>query len=239
MSPLVDGGQVIVHVGGHDEGALTAFDVATGQEKWRWAGDGPGYASPVAIQAGSVRQVIVISQNGAGAVNPANGQLLWKIPLKTPYDQNSVTPLYHRGVLIISGLGFGTMGLIPGEKVSQKWHVKDVSLYMNTPVANGDLIFGMSHLKKGQFFALDPASGKIAWTTEGREAENAAILSAGSLLLILKNTGELIVARASAKGFEPLKRYTVAESETWTHPAPVGRTGVLIKDATTLALWEW
>src|SRR5436190_14391618 len=35
MSPLVDRGLVIVHVGGHDEGALTAFDPATGTPKWR------------------------------------------------------------------------------------------------------------------------------------------------------------------------------------------------------------
>ena len=42
MSPLVDGNQVILHVGGHDNGALTAFDVATGERsmelEWRRAG---------------------------------------------------------------------------------------------------------------------------------------------------------------------------------------------------------
>ena len=47
MSPLVDGSSVIVHVGGHETGALTAFDLATGEVRWRWTGGAPAYASPV------------------------------------------------------------------------------------------------------------------------------------------------------------------------------------------------
>ena len=34
VSPLVDGELVIVHVGGDGQGALTAFDAATGEVRW-------------------------------------------------------------------------------------------------------------------------------------------------------------------------------------------------------------
>lgn len=44
------------------------------------------------------------------------------------------------------------------------------------------------------------------------------------------------MARASATGFEPIRRYTVAESPTWAHPVVSGRR-IFIKDASTLALW--
>src|SRR3982750_773203 len=40
-SPLIDpadGTSVIVHVGGHDKGALTSFDAATGKPRWQWTG---------------------------------------------------------------------------------------------------------------------------------------------------------------------------------------------------------
>ena len=47
MSPVVEGDLVIFHVGGHDDGALTAFDVVTGDVRWSWDGDGPAYGSPV------------------------------------------------------------------------------------------------------------------------------------------------------------------------------------------------
>ena len=240
MSPLVERGLLIAHTGGHDNGALVAFDTSTGSQKWRWTGDGPGYGSPLAIDASGIRQVVTQSQNAALSVDVSNGKLLWKIPLRTPYDQNSVTPLLHRDILILSGLGYGTLAVKPGASAADRlWHIKDVSLYMSSPVSAGNLIFGMSHRNRGQFFTLEPSSGKVLWTTPGREAENAAILSAGSLVLILKNDGELIAARAGAKAFEPIRRYTVADSETWAHPAPLGARGILIKDFDSLALWEW
>src|SRR5215203_4417567 len=41
FSPVVDRGVVIFHPGGHDKGAITAFDVNTGATKWTWDGGGP------------------------------------------------------------------------------------------------------------------------------------------------------------------------------------------------------
>src|SRR5262245_25314257 len=57
-SPLLDGGLLIVHVGGHDRGALTAFDPRTGDVRWRWTGDGPAYSSPIAVTLDGVRQIV-------------------------------------------------------------------------------------------------------------------------------------------------------------------------------------
>ena len=65
---------------------------------------------------------------------------------------------------------------------------------------------------------------------------NWRVLVAGGKLILLKDDGELIVARASNKGFEPIRRYTVADSPTWAHPL-VLPNGVVIKDKTTLAFW--
>src|SRR6202035_2895163 len=36
MSPIVDRGMLIAHVGGDHSGALTAFDASTGSVKWTW-----------------------------------------------------------------------------------------------------------------------------------------------------------------------------------------------------------
>ena len=55
FSPLVDRGLVIFHVGGHNQGALTAYDVNTGAVKWSWNGDGPGYGSPDLADLGGTR----------------------------------------------------------------------------------------------------------------------------------------------------------------------------------------
>ena len=109
-------------------------------------------------------------------------------------------------------------------------------MYMSSPVVSGDLLFGLSHHKRGQFFCLDLRNGATQWTSEGREADNAAIVDASAVLLFLTDDAELIVAKKSGEGFEPLRKYSVADSPTWAHPLVLSK-GIVVKDATTLALW--
>ena len=56
------------------------------------------------------------------------------------------------------------------------------------------------------------------------------------VLFSLEVEGELVVMRASRTGFEPLRRYQVAEAETWTQPAISGNR-IFVKDVSTLTLW--
>ena len=70
-----------------------------------------------------------------------------------------------------------------------------------------------------------------------READNTAVVTSGrGLLFLLNDDGELIVARASRRAFDPIVRYTVAESATWAQPAISGNR-IFIKDVTSIALW--
>jgi outer membrane protein assembly factor BamB len=100
----------------------------------------------------------------------------------------------------------------------------------------GDVFFSMSTRNAGQYFAVDAKTGKTLWVSEGRQAGNASVAKAGNVLFILEDDGELIVARNSTTAFEPLRRYKVAESETWTQPVISGNR-VFVKDLTTLTLW--
>jgi hypothetical protein len=76
----------------------------------------------------------------------------------------------------------------------------------------------------------------VTWTTEGRGGANAALQSAGSNLLVLTTDGELLVLKRNPEKFEELRRYKVADTETWAQP-------VLLKDAviirTSDAVTRW
>lgn len=241
MSPLVDHGLLIAHVGGLDDGALTAFDAGTGEVRWRWTGDGPGYASPIVVTIGGVRQVVTETQNNIAAVAVSNGQLLWKIPFTTEYLQNIPTLIHYHDELIFSGYANPVTAARATEKggrwtTETIWNNRDASLYMSSPVVAGDLLFGFSYLKKGHFFCLDARTGATQWTSSPRQGDNAALLISGENLILLKDDGELIIARATPKGFAPIRHYQVADSPTWAHPL-VLPDGVVIKDSTTLARW--
>jgi outer membrane protein assembly factor BamB len=243
MSPAVDNGMLIAHIGGNDDGALTAFDAESGDVKWAWKGDGPGYASPVVVALSGVRQVVTQTQQNIAGVDAASGELLWQISFSTPYVQNIVTPVFFRSTLIYSGLSKGIMGAsitkARGQwSVTELWNNQEVSMYMSSPVLAGNLLFGFSHKNKGQFFCLDANTGKTQWVSDPRQGDNAAILQMGQRLLLLKNDAELIVAQVSAKSFEPLRRYKVADSPTWAHPLVLEK-GIVIKDADSLAFWSF
>lgn len=242
-SPVVDRGAVIAYVGGHDQGALMALDAESGVERWRWAGDGPSYASPIVVEVGGVRQVITQSQKNVVGISASDGKLLWKIPFTTEYTQNIVTPLLFNDLLILSGYGQVTVAARierEGErwKAVEVWRNADVPMYMSSPVLSGNLLVGLTHRNRGQLFILDAATGKTLWRGEGRTADNAALVLVGGTLLVETTDGELIVASVSTKGVQPIRQYRVAESPTWAHPAPM-RAGILVKDSATLALWSW
>ena len=75
-------------------------------------------------------------------------------------------------------------------------------------------------------------------TSRSATATFPVILISGELLFLLKDNAELIVALASGSGFEPLHRYTVADSAMYANPLMLAK-GIVIKDSTTSFLsWE-
>jgi outer membrane protein assembly factor BamB len=242
MSPLIDNGAVIVHVGEHERGALTAFEAATGKVRWEWTGGAPAYASPVIGTFGKVRQIVTQSRTHVVGIEADNGRLLWELPFTTDYDQNSVTPLIVGEMIIYSGLAKGVAAIRPRRegsswRVEQVWHTDRAAMYMSSPAVFGSLIVGLSHRNRGQFVALDPRTGTVSWETKGREAENAAVIAANGALLALTTNAELVVFVAGEAGLREVRRYTVAQSATWAHPALSGRR-IFVKDAESLTAWD-
>ena len=241
MSPLVDRGLVVVHVGGHDKGALTAFDANTGEVKWTWTGDGPSYSSPIAADVDGVHQIINLTQDNIVGVSAADGRLLWRRPYKTEYTQNIIDPILVGNTLLVAGYQNPTMAIRLVRKGDQwttenAWENSAVSLYMSNAVLAGDRLFGLSHRNRGQYFLLDVKSGKTVWTGMPRQAENASIIRAGSLVFSLEDDAELMIGRIGAGGVQEVKRYTVASGATWAQPVISGNR-IFVKDVSSLALW--
>jgi outer membrane protein assembly factor BamB len=235
-SPVGVDGLVVVHPGNY--GPLTAFDVGTGVVKWT-AGASGLFASPFVATLAGIRQIVTGTSEGIIGVAPEDGTLLWRFPW--PDKGGAVTPLLRAGTIFVGGFEMGVAAFRlerrDGAWVAHPlWTTKDVSLYLSNAVVVGDTLFGFSHRASGQLFALDADAGRTLWLGPAREAGNSAIAAAGDLVFYLHDDGELIVAKASRAGLEPLKRYTVADSPTWAQPVLVGNR-MLIKDATAVAMW--
>jgi outer membrane protein assembly factor BamB len=242
MSPAVAGGRVIAHVGGHAGGALTAFDAQSGEPVWSWSEDGPAYTSPIVITLGGVRQVVTQTEKQIVGVSFDSGKLLWRIPFTTPYDQNVVTPVVYKDTLIFSGHQQRTFAVRVAQNAG-KWSAREiwtndaVPMYMSSPVLSGDHLYGFTEKRKGSLFCLDARDGKVLWSDEGRQGDNASLVLAGGQLLVLTTGGELLVVPASPSGYKTAASYEVADTPTWAHLAVAGNR-ILVKDKTTLAAWS-
>ena len=236
QSALVDKGNVILHVGGNNQGALTAFDQATGAVKWAWDGDGPGYGSPILAEFGGTRQVVVFSQQNLVGVDVATGQLLWKVPYVARSVTNSITPLVYGDTVIVSGQGKPLSAYRISKRDGQwfaemAWENDQLQMSFANPVLVKDAVFSLSPLNSGQFFWADAKTGATLWKSPPRQAGNAGIVRTADYLFVLKDDGTLMVARTTPGGFEPLKSYTVADSATWAVPALVPGA-LVVRDAT-------
>ncbi|HXG66387.1 MAG TPA: PQQ-binding-like beta-propeller repeat protein [Blastocatellia bacterium] len=241
MSPVIEKDFVIAHVGDDRGGAMIAFDLKTGKEKWVWKGDGPGYASPIIVDLEGVRQLVTLTDKSAIGVAVDSGKLLWSLPFPDEWNENIITPILFEKTLILSGVRQGTKAIQltkSGDKweVRQLWHNPKVAMYMSSPVLDGHYLYGLSHLRKGQYFCLDARTGEALWMTDGREGRNAAVLSAGKEVLFFTDDADLVVAKKSAKGLETVAKYTVADSAVWSHPVLLDKQ-ILVKDSATLTLW--
>ena len=243
MSPILVDGNILVHVGDDRGGVFRAFDAVTGAIEWEQTGPGPGYASPVLATIDGEKQIVTMTDKSVVGVSTATGAILWSFPFPDEWNENIVTPVIAGDTIVVSGTRKGTYGLKVARdggawKAAEVWHSPATAMYMSSPVLHDGVLYGFSSRRKGQFFALDPATGTTRWMTEGREAGNAHMAVAGGHLVAQLESGEMIVAPASPEGFTVTRRYATGTSATYTHPV-FTPGGVLVRDATHLRFWKF
>ncbi len=242
FSPIIVDGMAIAHLGGKDNGAIIAYDLATGNEKWRWDGEGPDYGSPVLLTVEGTRQIASPTEKSIVGISVANGKLLWQFP--SPLGRmayNAATPIVDGQTVIYAAKGRGTKAIKiekqgSGFAAKELWSNPDLGTQFNTPVLKGGLIFGLSD--RNNLFCINAQTGKTAWTDGTARGSRGfgAIVGAGSCLIALTNDSQLIVFKPDGKAYSEIKRYKVAETVTNAHPVIAGNR-IFIKDQETVTMW--
>jgi outer membrane protein assembly factor BamB len=246
-SPIVVDGVCIAEMGGQGDGRIVAFDLANGEEKWKWTGDGPAYASPVLFNVDGTKAVVAEMDRSIVAVAIADGKQLWKTPFAVEgRGYNAANPIVDGATLIYSGSGRGTKAVKIEKKggeleAKELWKNADTSVVFNTPVVKDGMVFGLSD--KDTLFCIDK-DGKTAWTAPvggppagGRARPGyGSIVDAGSVLVALTPKAQLIFYQPTDKKFEQLAGYKVSDGGTYAYPIVAGNR-IFIKDKDSVALW--
>jgi outer membrane protein assembly factor BamB len=241
MSPIVVDGLCIAHLGGQGNGAIVAYDLATGDQKWKWTGEGPAYASPALMTVEGTKQIVAMTDKSVVGVAAADGKLLWQVPFAASgMAYNAATPIVDGQTVIFTGQGRGTKA-VKIEKTADGFAATNIlwsaqtGTQFNTPVLKDGVLYGLSD--RGMFFCINAKDGSAGWTDTTRRGGNyAAMLDAGAVILALPSNSELTVIKPSDKEYSEVAKIKVADTPVYASPLVVGNK-VYVKDRDSLTLW--
>ena len=234
-SPLVVGDVVIVAV----EGALAAYDLATGDPRWFGPDGGDGYSSPHLLTIDGVAQILLMSRTSAISVAPADGALLWEHPWpgRTRIVQPALTA--DGDILISRGETTGMRRIAVahgpgGWTIEERWTSIRLKPYFSDFVVHEGHAFGFD---SSILACIDVEDGKRKWKG-GRYGHGQLVLLADQdLLLVLSEKGELALVAAAPDRFTELARFPAVESKTWNHPVLFGDV-LLVRNGQEMAAFR-
>ena len=223
-SPLVEGDRVLLNVGGPNGAGVAAFDGSTGKTLWTATSDEAGYAAPVAATIGGSRHALFFTRNGLVDIEPATGKVRFQFPWRSRSHAsvNAAAPLVV-GDLVFLSASYGTGALllqVDGSKAKQLWASDDaLSNHYATSVYRDGYAYGYHGRQEfGQSLrSIELKTGKVQWNVDPFGA--GTITLAGDRLLLLRESGELVVAAASPKEFRVLARAQLLPATVRAYPA--------------------
>ena len=241
-SPLITDGMCILHIGKMDDGQVVAYDLNSGDEKWKWSGEGPSYSSPSVMTIEGKRLLVVITEKNIMALGLADGKLLWQIA--TPVQQrfyNCVSPYIDGQTIYYTGQGTG-MKAIKVEKSGNEYVTKElwsnpaVGAKWNTPILKDGFLYGFTDQKR--IYCLNASTGQTAWIDNAVSSDFSTMVDCGSVIIGLTSTNNLMVLKPDGKEYSEVAKYKVADTPIYAFPVISGNS-IYVKDAETLMMYSF
>lgn len=242
--PLVEGDTVYTLAGGEGS-AVVALDKNSGAVRWKaLTVKEIGYAPLMIYEAGGKRQLIAWHTEAISGLDPLSGKVYWsqKFPEGEPERPgiSAATPRLEGDLLFVSSPHHGSLMLKldkdrPAAKVVWQGKSRDLARpdglhsLMGSPILRGGHVYGVCNF--GELRCLKAATGERLWehlTVERKTlGPTTFIVPHGDRCFLFDDTGDLIIARLTPKGYEEIDRTHVIDPTlhsrgrdvVWTHPA--------------------
>ncbi len=242
--PLIDGDRVILAPGGPDA-LLMAVELASGRVLWKTPNPHGWKMTHASISVGVLagrRQYVYPASHGVVGVDAADGRRLWETPDWRISIATIPSPLILDGdrVFLAGGYDAGAL-MLRVRQDGGRWEAEPLyrlpaatfGAAQQTPVWYGGYIYGTR--PDGRFACLDPAEGRVLWTSEpGLNFGLAAFLLADGLAYVLTDSGRMVLMEATPARYNPLARVQILKGREAWGPMALAGTRLLARDLTRL-----
>ncbi len=230
-SPLVWRDLLILNVG--DAGM--AVHKESGSLAWASTDKDSGYASPVPLSPAADNRVILGSARSYVCVDATSGRELWRQKWLTTFGCNAADAIVSHSpasenrkidqrqsgpsIFLSSGYNRGCALLtIDDNEPTIVWKNKEMQNQLGNSVLIGGYLYGIHGdvVRGARLRCIELATGDVMWTND--TFRPGAISAAAGRLVMLSDSGELIVGTASPAAFEVTSRHRVLDGKCWTAP---------------------
>lgn len=226
-SPLVEDGRVLANIGGVDgvrNAGIVAFNADTGAVLWTATDHEASYSSPVSATFGGTKLALFFTRQALVGLDPSNGRVQFQRTWRSR-SQNSVnaaSPVIVGDLVFVSATyeTGATVLKVAGATLEPLWANDDTlsNHYATSVYFDGHLYGFHGRQEFGQSLrAVEFRTGKVKWSQERFLA--GTVLLAGNRLVILRESGELVLAAASPEAFKPLARAQILRGVVRAYPA--------------------
>jgi len=238
-SPLIVDDKLIVLPGGMEGKSVVAYNKQTGAPVWKVQNDRQAYVSPMLVTLAGRRQILVVSASRVFGLTPENGALLWSQSWDTDNGINVSQPIMvdNNRFFLSSGYGKGA-ALIEvsssGNNLTAKtvWTNINMKNKFNSSVLHDGYIYG---LDEGILTCLDVNTGNRKW--KGGRYGYGQIILASDHLIVMSDSGELALVKATPNEFTEVARFGALEGKTWNYPAIAGGK-LFVRNSKEMAVYK-
>ena len=216
-SPRILGNQLIL-----EAGRVVSFDKLNGDKLWQTEIHEAGYGSAAVFQHGGNTLIATLDCEGLRIVDSADGQQVAFTEWKSPYRTNASTPIVVGDQIFVSTgykVGCGLFRL-QGESLDLVYNNTEMRNHFNNSILLDGWLYGFdgdSHL--GRLVTLNCinfTTGELAWKQRGLGC--GSLLITDGKLLVLTESGDLVLAKASSESYTETARSEFLEGRCWTVP---------------------
>jgi outer membrane protein assembly factor BamB len=230
---------VIVLPGGTSGKSVVAYNKVTGAPVWKVQNDRQAYVSPMLVTLAGRRQILVVSSERVFGLAPEDGKLLWSHEWDTDMGINVSQPIIvdNSRFFISSGYGKGaSLVEISGSgnsfQARSVWTNINMKNKFNSSVLHEGHVYG---LDEGILTCLDVNTGTRKW--KGGRYGYGQVLVASGHLIVISDTGELALVKASPDGYTEVAKFSALSGKTWNYPAIAGGK-LFVRNATEMAAYK-